>query len=70
MCVKKNLSYNFIPKEKFLDACRIFEKVQPDFATDENLIAGWKGKPFLIKGKESSTKGHFKSDSIAKGSIS
>ena len=53
---------------------KIFEKIQPDLATDGNLVAGWKGengwKPFLVKGKEAETKGKFVSDTIKNGGIS
>merc|ERR1712131_341955 len=41
---------------------KIFETVQPDFQTTEALVATWKGKPLLIKGKEEQTRGKFVSD--------
>jgi len=53
---------------------KIFEKIQPDLATDDNFVAGWKGengwKPFLVKGKEEQTRGKFVSDTIKNGGIS
>jgi len=49
---------------------KIFEQVQPDFATTNGLVATWKGKPLLIKGKEEQTRGRFVSDSIKGGQIS
>jgi len=49
---------------------KIFEQVQVDFLTDENKVATWKGKPFLVKGKEAETKGKFVSDTIVGGGIS
>jgi len=49
---------------------KIFEKVQLDFATDDNFVGMYRNKPFLIKGKEASTKGTFKADTIAGGTIS
>lgn len=53
---------------------KIFEKIQPDLATDGNLVAGWKGAdgwlPFVVKGKENETRGKFVSDSIKNGGIS
>jgi len=49
---------------------KIFETVQPDFQTTAELVATWKGKPLLIKGKEEATRGKFVSDSIKLGGIS
>jgi len=49
---------------------KIFEQVQPDFQTTEALVATWKGKPLLIKGKEAATRGKFVSDTIKLGGIS
>jgi len=49
---------------------KIFETVQPDLKTDANMIACYRGKPLLIKGKEDKTRGKFVSDSIPNGPLS